>query len=272
MIGIYKITNVINDKCYIGYSKQIDERKSQHFRQLKNNKHENIKLQRAFNKYGLDNFKVEYLKLFDDYDLQMLRYEEKNFINIFDSFKHGYNLTAGVEYSYNADFEIHSFYNSDYGEIKISRFDFKNKYNINDDALGKLINEKLFSWNGWILSKNIDEYNRVQIKNKNYKFKHFIYGLEECTMQELSDKYTVNKTSIFEVVHKLGRVQTKGWFLEENFKEMNKLKLFKFYHKDFGTVEMYKKDFYEKYNLNRNCVNQLINGNIKQTKGWILDI
>lgn len=50
--GIYSITNSRNGKRYIGASVNIDLRWSVHKSILGNNKHHNIHLQRAWNKYG----------------------------------------------------------------------------------------------------------------------------------------------------------------------------------------------------------------------------
>lgn len=54
--GIYKITNIVNKKVYIGSASFLNKRKGNHFDKLKTNKHYNKKLQNAFNKYGNENF------------------------------------------------------------------------------------------------------------------------------------------------------------------------------------------------------------------------
>lgn len=54
--GIYKIINLVNNKCYIGSSSNTHNRIRNHFRNLKNNKHSNSHLQAAYNKYGKENF------------------------------------------------------------------------------------------------------------------------------------------------------------------------------------------------------------------------
>ena len=54
--GIYKITNKINNFCYVGQSQRVKKRVAEHFRLLKLNKHPNPRLQNAYNKYGKDNF------------------------------------------------------------------------------------------------------------------------------------------------------------------------------------------------------------------------
>lgn len=59
MIGIYKIENLITNKIYIGSSKNINERFINHKSMLKNNTHHCVYLQRAINKYGINNFSFE---------------------------------------------------------------------------------------------------------------------------------------------------------------------------------------------------------------------
>lgn len=51
MYSIYKIKNNINDKVYIGSTKDFEKRKSRHIRELNNNSHHSIYLQRFYNKY-----------------------------------------------------------------------------------------------------------------------------------------------------------------------------------------------------------------------------
>ena len=59
--GIYKITTIHNNKFYIGSAIKPFKRKLEHFNTLKHNKHTNTYLQRVYNKYGKENFKVEVL-------------------------------------------------------------------------------------------------------------------------------------------------------------------------------------------------------------------
>lgn len=60
--GIYKITNIVNNKYYIGSSKDIVQRLKRHFTNLKNNQHPNKHLQYSFNKYGENNFTTEIIE------------------------------------------------------------------------------------------------------------------------------------------------------------------------------------------------------------------
>lgn len=63
---IYSITNIVNEKKYIGSAKVFEKRKADHLNRLKNCKHHSIKLQNSYNKHGKDNFKFEILEEVDD--------------------------------------------------------------------------------------------------------------------------------------------------------------------------------------------------------------
>jgi len=54
--GIYKIVNTATGQCYVGQSQRVKKRLREHFRLLRNNKHPNSHLQKAFNKYGAASF------------------------------------------------------------------------------------------------------------------------------------------------------------------------------------------------------------------------
>lgn len=60
--GIYKITNIKNNKIYIGSSINMYERWRKHKEMLLRDGHHSIHLQRAFNKHGLEYFKFEILE------------------------------------------------------------------------------------------------------------------------------------------------------------------------------------------------------------------
>ena len=57
--GIYKITNSVNNKIYIGSAVNLNSRKNEHWYELRNNKHHSKYLQRSWNKYKGEVFKFE---------------------------------------------------------------------------------------------------------------------------------------------------------------------------------------------------------------------
>ena len=59
IIGVYKISNLVSDRYYIGYSKNINKRFYVHRCKLKKSCHDNIFLQRAYNLDGEDKFIYE---------------------------------------------------------------------------------------------------------------------------------------------------------------------------------------------------------------------
>lgn len=59
---IYCIKNILNNKVYIGSSVNFNKRKNLHLHYLKNNKHHSNHLQKAWNKYGKENFVFEIIE------------------------------------------------------------------------------------------------------------------------------------------------------------------------------------------------------------------
>lgn len=62
MCCIYSMVNIIDNKLYIGSTKDLYFRILRHFQYLRKKSHPNRYLQNAFNKYGENSFKVEILK------------------------------------------------------------------------------------------------------------------------------------------------------------------------------------------------------------------
>jgi group I intron endonuclease len=63
IIGVYKISNVVSGRYYIGYSTNINKRFTVHRSKLKQNCHDNIFLQRAYNLDGEDKFNYEIIHI-----------------------------------------------------------------------------------------------------------------------------------------------------------------------------------------------------------------
>lgn len=89
--GIYKITNTINGKMYIGQSVNIEKRYSGHKHAAKYNK-ENNKFYNSINKHGIEFFTLEIIKICKEEDLN---YWESFWIEVYDSIKNGLNSSTG---------------------------------------------------------------------------------------------------------------------------------------------------------------------------------
>lgn len=94
-VGVYKIENRENGKVYIGSSVEIERRFYKHKLMLDSDKHQNIHLQRAWNKYGKDKF--DFLVLLNCEKDDLLLYEQRA-INEFESYKSkkGYNIRKDI--------------------------------------------------------------------------------------------------------------------------------------------------------------------------------
>lgn len=92
-IGIYKITNQLNGKCYIGQSNDIASRFKQHAKcGLGIDAPASNKLYTDMQKCRLENFSFEIIELCSWTELNE---KEKFFINYYQSDKYGYNSTVG---------------------------------------------------------------------------------------------------------------------------------------------------------------------------------
>ncbi len=93
IFSIYKATNKVNGKIYIGFDSNWPKRKQDHKREHKNNK---FIFHRAIKKYGWDCFEWEVIcqSLDGKYLLNKI---EPHFIEYYDSYHNGYNMTKGGE-------------------------------------------------------------------------------------------------------------------------------------------------------------------------------
>jgi group I intron endonuclease len=102
MAYIYKITNKINGKVYVGQTTDTLERRFQeHIAESLRGRPKNRPLYKAFSKYGIDNFYIEVLETLPS-DTELLQQQEIFWIAHYKSFcgdsdSWGYNATRGGE-------------------------------------------------------------------------------------------------------------------------------------------------------------------------------
>lgn len=92
--GIYEIINNIDGKVYIGQTINYKQRRKHHLADLRNGKHCNEHLQRAFNKYGEANFSMHLIERCEENELdkeEIRIIKDKKATNP----KYGYNLMHG---------------------------------------------------------------------------------------------------------------------------------------------------------------------------------
>jgi len=87
---IYRVSNTINSKVYIGKTKDCQHRWAEHKRNAKQNKQH--PLYNAIKKYGVENFIFEIL--FETVE-ELVDEQEKNLISAFSKYPLGYNLAEG---------------------------------------------------------------------------------------------------------------------------------------------------------------------------------
>ena len=106
MAYIYKITNMVNGKIYIGETTHtVEKRWQEHLSKINqsneiNRKKHSFAIHAALRKYGKENFTIETIEQCSDAD----RFERETYwIKYYDSYKNGYNLTLGGEGSIKYD-------------------------------------------------------------------------------------------------------------------------------------------------------------------------
>ena len=156
MTGIYKITNTITKKVYIGLSNDIEQRWKTHKKRYKieSDKEYEKYLYRSFRKYGLEAFTFEVI---EECPPEELSNREIYWISYYDSYANGYNETPGGEIICVGG-EKHPNHKLTEEDIKIIRNYYKNKarrkdiYNLYKNHIGESGFGKIWKGETW---KNI---------------------------------------------------------------------------------------------------------------------
>lgn len=117
MVGIYKITNLINGKIYIGQSVHIEHRFQEHHSEYEQERQKDKPLYKAFQKYGIENFTFEVIEECSDVELNT---KEEYWITYYDSLTHhnGYNIRSGGEGNYGENHPRHKLTKEDVIDIR----------------------------------------------------------------------------------------------------------------------------------------------------------
>lgn len=111
---IYKITNTINNKVYIGKTtKTVLERWQEHKNEYTRTRSNKRPLYDAMRKYGIDNFSIEEI---EECTIKELSEKEQYWISVYDSYHNGYNATKGGDGIILVDYDIiYKLYQKGYG-------------------------------------------------------------------------------------------------------------------------------------------------------------
>lgn len=152
---IYIITNSINNKKYIGQTKtSLEKRLYNHCKDAKRKDRENRPLYAAFNKYGIENFKITLLE--EVSSNAYLNDREKFWIKELNTFgKNGYNSTLGGDGTLIYDHKkILELYNMGYSVPMVA-----NKINCDPTTVLKVLKVHGIKSRG--NSHQIDQYDKI---------------------------------------------------------------------------------------------------------------
>lgn len=193
MIGVYIITNLLNNKSYIGLSKNIEKRIQEHFNRAfrPNDKEYEKSLYRAIRKYGRENFSQ---KVLEECSLENLKEKEIFWISKFDTYANGYNETIGGEIG-NMQF------GGNHSRAKLTTkdvIDIRRRYNLHERHMDvyKLYSHKIQKngfgkvWRGesWKhLMMEIYTENNKKFHRNNLSMKGSINGMAKLTEKDVLD-------------------------------------------------------------------------------------
>lgn len=235
MYYIYKATNKINNKIYIGKTNNLERRIKEH--QNKKNQ-TNCLFYRAIKKYGIKNFDWKIIDIIED---NKANEREKYWINYYNSYyknknSNGYNMTIGGDGG-NGNSKKIAIYNLQ-GEL-LNVLDsvslVKKEYKINNTSdISKICKSKKGMRNGYIfryvekneIKKQINPYIKLtRSKRKVYqlnKKKEIINKFN--SISEAAKKTNTCRTSLIGCLN--GYYKTANnyiWVYEENIKTKNKI-------------------------------------------------
>lgn len=289
--GIYKIVNKVNGKYYIGSSESIYRRWNHHQKDLRAGCHYNNHLQRAWNKYGYENFEFVIIKKCDN---DILLQEEQKYLdecklepkNVYNQtfLAGGGNLNQGKYFIHKNNEmrcvhpDVLENYLNDgwnkgkgpmpqYTKDKIGDankgkkkpvFSHSHRQKLGDATRGrkyKMSEEHKQNIRNALIGKAWSEKKRLKMKDF---WKDRIHPLKGTHHNEVTKKKLSNAL--------------KGKFLGKNNPRFDTT-MYKFENINTGEIQCRTRfDFYNTYKLNASNVNKLLKGKIKSIGGWKLHV
>ena len=197
MIGIYKISNNIDDRVYVGQSTNIHSRFKQHKTNLEKGKHDSLKLQNFYNS-NKDSIVLEFEILEEVLDKDDLTRKEEKWIKTYNSMKNGFNtarvgcIVGHKEYVGEIG-ENKALNNPSIKKLKKSFADVGIKIHIEsyDDSLLEFIDQIIKETDGFLLGNDILKFknNLGAIVHK----KHDVWGMTILFINEFEYNYDSEK-------------------------------------------------------------------------------
>lgn len=224
--GIYKITNIVNNKCYIGSANNLKRRKWEHFCNLKYNRHCNKKLQFSYNKYSKDNFIFEILAICPkEYCIKLEQWfidklkPEFNILTIANSrlgikqsesqkqksseswkkIKKENSFKGNIKNTFEEILEIKKLIALNYPDTEI-----KIKFNISTAAIHKIKHNK--TWKDvpdYIIKESDTLYKRNFIRNKKYDNEYYIAIIEKYLKSNMNPTKFCKENNLSDYTRKI---------------------------------------------------------------------
>lgn len=302
--GIYKITNKLNGRIYVGSAKEFKRRWKQHTSSLRNQRHQNKFLQADFNKCGEEAFVFEVLEITEGKTKEERLLIEENYLKEYYDFgEKCYNLRVNATSS-----EGHEFKNPEETRRRMSE-SHKRRFENNPELRKQRSEESKIKWQdpvyveklrptiekiaGWnkgmkmpeMSGENHPNYGKHMSEESINKMRESlkdripwnkgVYGYTSVPCSEEKKekirKANMGKTLSDEVKAKIS-VSRKGKNAGKNSTSAKVYEGFQLLSPD-GTIYTRIEcltDFANEHGLNMKCLWKLLKGKTPSTRGWRL--
>lgn len=219
MKAIYTITNLLNNKKYIGSSSNIERRKQTHFRLLKNNKHHSLSLQHSWNKNKPENYIFETLEILSEN--QNMYEREQFYLDLYKTYdkKYGYNMSKNAIAPFGTNSQIKKVYQFSMSGELLEIYDnciiASIKYKVSNSGISACAREKYRFYSGYIWS-----YSKILTKERIIKANSPIKRSAETIEKIKANRKRTDKKAIVQLDLNGNFIQRFDSILEAS-KELN---------------------------------------------------
>lgn len=191
---IYKITNKINNKVYVGQTTQsLKERFQRHCWGTTNNDkhHFNMAIKQAIKKYGKENFIIE---LIEEVETAKLDEREVYWISFYDSYNNGYNCTKGGQNGATVQPKLSWKEENEVIEAKYLGFSVK--------EIEKVYHIDRTSVHNIFKRHNLKMPNKRNLEDRISKEEFLEFLSKNPSLKEVSNKFNICRCSVFNYIKK----------------------------------------------------------------------